>query len=204
MEPPSSKLLQMKTGSHPWNTLPDPSIWSINKSCQYILSTLSKPLSIQPLWLLHHHPRPSPHPHDLRVCLRSGWKLSRCTESNQAPGVKAEHQEGAHGHSELNSVGRNCCRASAVTLERDARFHPHRSQRIIEGSKGRMDWFQVSLELEGRVTNVLKELKTWTQSSIAVRNVCYTLGEGAGFCLHKSHRRSAQGSNQNLEDTSPI
>ena len=193
MEPPSSKLLQMKTGSHPWNTLPDPSIRSINKSCQYILSTLSKPLSIQPLWLLHHHPHPISLLQDFRVCLRSGRELGRCAESNQAPGVKAEHQEGAHGHSELNYVGRNCCRASAVTLERDARFHPHRSQRIIEGSKGRMDWFQASLVPEGRVINVLKELKTWKKSRIAVRNVCYTLSEGAGFCLHKSHEEALKG-----------
>ena len=47
----------------------------------------------------------------------------------------------------------------------------------------------MSLVPEGRVMNVLKELKTGEKSSIAIRKVCYTLNESAGFCLHKSHRR---------------
>lgn len=46
-----------------------------------------------------------------------------------------------------------------------------------------MDWLKVSLVPEGRVMNVLKELKTGEKSSMAVRNVCYTLSGGAGFCL---------------------
>lgn len=75
-------------------------------------------------------------------------------------------------------------------------------QRITEGSKGWMDWFQVSFVPEGRVINVPKELKTRKKSSRAVRNVCYTPREG--FCLHKSHRRNTRGSNQNLEDINPI
>ena len=86
-------------------------------------------------------------------------------------------------------MGRNCCRASAVTVEGDAKFHAHRSQRMKEGSKGLVDWLKVSLVPEGRVMNVLKELKTGEKSSIAIRKVCYTLNESAGFCLHKSHRR---------------
>ena len=75
-------------------------------------------------------------------------------------------------------------------------------QRITEGSKGWMDWFQVSFVPEGRVINVPKELKTRKKSSRAVRTVCYTPREG--FCLHKSHRRNTRGSNQNLEDINPI
>ena len=55
-------------------------------------------------------------------------------------------------------MGRNCCRASAVTVEGDAKVQAHRSQRMKEGSKGLVDWLKVSLVPEGRVMNVLKEL----------------------------------------------
>lgn len=105
-------------------------------------------------------------PHDVPQNRTRVWQGHRFQSGiwEWCPGTQEDRE-----NSEFNYAEWNGWRKFAITSVGNAKFQPHRSERrIIERSKGLMDWHPSVFSTRGEGNKCPKQLKKWKKSSLAM------------------------------------